>query len=170
MSLLRFDTRLVTQNCGHCALHKPFYSGLLTRIFFLPQLWDRWVGHHPQEDLAKFGYRWKRKVEKLRNHATILLHARTYCLNMVISKFPPHNVAAMGDFFLQKIPLYLLEWHLFVARMWKFAKNGSIASYNATSIILGHLHMPLGCLTKFKTFIYLNPLKATIFLWQIFVI
>ncbi len=37
-------------------------SGVLV---FLPILWGRWSGGHLQEDLAKFGYSWGRKVSFL---------------------------------------------------------------------------------------------------------
>jgi hypothetical protein len=38
-------------------------------IYLLYQFCGRWSGHHPQEDLAKFGYMSVRKVEKFRNPA-----------------------------------------------------------------------------------------------------
>jgi hypothetical protein len=34
---------------------------------------NQWVGDHPKEDLAKFGYRPERKVDKFRNGANILV-------------------------------------------------------------------------------------------------
>jgi hypothetical protein len=39
------------------------------RVFFsflFPIVWSSHIGDHPQEDLAKFGYRSEKKVEKLR--------------------------------------------------------------------------------------------------------
>jgi hypothetical protein len=39
---------------------------------------------HPQEELAKFGYKSERKIENL-NVAIFLQPSGTYCLNMVIS-------------------------------------------------------------------------------------
>jgi hypothetical protein len=41
-------------------------------IYLLYQFCGRWSGHHPQEDLAKFGYMSVRKVEKFRNPAIFL--------------------------------------------------------------------------------------------------
>jgi hypothetical protein len=43
------------------------------------------TSNHPQEALAKFGYRSKRKVEILKNPAIFWQPAGTYCLLMVIS-------------------------------------------------------------------------------------
>jgi hypothetical protein len=40
---------------------------------------------HPQEDLAKFGYKSERKIENFKNVAIFLQPSGTYCLNMVIS-------------------------------------------------------------------------------------
>jgi len=50
---------------------------------FFPNLWSVWVGDHPQEDLAKFGYKWKRTVGKLGFHVLFvhMLEVWTYCLN-----------------------------------------------------------------------------------------
>jgi hypothetical protein len=51
-----------------------------------------------QEDLAKFGFGSKRKLEKFRNDVIFRQHATTYCLNLVTSSFfPPHNVATVGQ-------------------------------------------------------------------------
>jgi hypothetical protein len=54
--------------------------------FFFPNLGGRWVGIHPQEDLARFGYTSDRTVEKFRFDAIVWRHATTYCLNMATSK------------------------------------------------------------------------------------
>jgi hypothetical protein len=47
--------------------------------------------HHPQEELAKFGYRWGKKIKlkkKFKNPAIFLqLVCKTYCLNMAISEY-----------------------------------------------------------------------------------
>jgi hypothetical protein len=57
--------------------------------FFSFQSCDVGGGLAPQENLAKFGYKSERKVEKFRNHVIFWPPARTYYLNMVISKqFP----------------------------------------------------------------------------------
>ncbi len=65
-------------------------------------LWGTWVGYHSQEDLAEFGNRSERKVEKFRNYAIFLRHGTTYCLNMGTLSFLPHNVATVGHLFHQK--------------------------------------------------------------------
>jgi hypothetical protein len=57
---------------------------------------------HSQEELAKFGYRLKRKVESSKNHA-IFVQARTYCLN--ISK----TIPSKSGNFDAKIPSYDLH-------------------------------------------------------------
>jgi len=41
---------------------------------------------HPQEELAKFGYKSERKIENFKNVAIFLQASGTYCLNMVISR------------------------------------------------------------------------------------
>jgi hypothetical protein len=44
------------------------------------------LAHHPQEDLAKFGYMSKRKVENLRIPCIFWLHVGTCCLNLATSE------------------------------------------------------------------------------------
>jgi hypothetical protein len=44
-----------------------YKQGIYSYLFSI--LWGRWSGDHPQEDLAKFGNKLKRKVEKIRNPA-----------------------------------------------------------------------------------------------------
>jgi len=51
------------------------------------------------KDLAKFVYKSKRKMETFRVHGIFWLHARAYCLNMVMSKFVfPHNMVTVSLF------------------------------------------------------------------------
>ncbi len=52
---------------------------------FLSKNCDVHKQSYPQEALAKFGYRSKRKVEILQNPALLWQPAGTYCLHMVIS-------------------------------------------------------------------------------------
>jgi hypothetical protein len=40
---------------------------------------------HPQEELAKFGYKSERKIENFKSVAIFLQPSGTYCLKMVIS-------------------------------------------------------------------------------------
>ncbi len=83
---------------------------------FIFKLWGRQVGNHSQEDLAKFGYKSKRKVKKLGLNSHIL----ATCWNL-LSKygkfrffFPPHSVRTWAHFspqtktFVSFTPLLLL--------------------------------------------------------------
>jgi hypothetical protein len=87
----------------------------LVNKFYVANLRGSWVGnHHPLQDLAKFGYWSKKKVGKfsqiwvhvrqrvegVKNHAIFLRQARTYCLNMTISKKFPRSCEDFGPFFL----------------------------------------------------------------------
>ncbi len=45
---------------------------------FLPILWCSHNGNHPQEELAKFGYKSERKVENLKNLVIFLWNAGTF--------------------------------------------------------------------------------------------
>ncbi len=60
----------------HATHYKP-----VCFVFFFQFCDVATVVMHSQEELAKFGYRLKRKVESFKNHA-IFLRARTYCLNI----------------------------------------------------------------------------------------
>jgi hypothetical protein len=71
-------------------------------------------GDHPQEELAKFGYRSERKVEKSKNPAIIWQPAETYCPNMAISE-----IVTLVHFF-RKNPFYELNWILFFC--WQVVK------------------------------------------------
>ncbi len=85
----------------HCwCVHKQVKG---TRFLF-SVLWGRWVGNHPQEDLAKFGYRLERTIEILRISNTIWLCIGTDCLNMVISFFfSLSKYGGFGPSFSQKV-------------------------------------------------------------------
>ncbi len=39
-----------------------YFGRFIHSFIYLSILWGRWIGDHPQEDLAKLGWRWKRKV------------------------------------------------------------------------------------------------------------
>jgi hypothetical protein len=66
-------------------------------FFFCSNLLGRWVGNHPQEDVAKLSYTSERKIKKrFRNHVIFWQHPTTYCLNQATSIFSPHNVMTMG--------------------------------------------------------------------------
>jgi len=56
---------------------------------------------HPQDELAKFGYRSEKKVKNFKNLAIVWRFAETYCLNMAISG----NV-----FYNQNLKIWQL-WH-----------------------------------------------------------
>jgi hypothetical protein len=59
-----------------------------------------------KRDLAKFGYRSETTAEKFRVHAIFWLHAKTYSLNMAISKrkIPLVNVRPL---FFPKMPIFV---------------------------------------------------------------
>jgi hypothetical protein len=50
-------------------------------VFFFSILWGRQSSNHPQKDLAKFGYKLERKVEKFRKSCYILANTY-YILNL----------------------------------------------------------------------------------------
>ncbi len=79
------------------------------RVFsFSPICESMWVhdrGGH--EDLAKFGYRSEREVDKFRIPPIIWLFVGTYSLNMVnldFIFFPPHDESTWTHFFKEKNP------------------------------------------------------------------
>jgi hypothetical protein len=106
------------------------WAQVSTSGFFFQILWGRCCSDHPQEDLAKFGYRSERKEEKFRNPAIFWQHALTYCLTLVISKIKNKKSSKSGDFepfFPQKNPLYKLHWlFLWVTRMQNFTKKTTL--------------------------------------------
>jgi hypothetical protein len=51
-------------------------------------------GHHPQEELAKFGHRSERKVENFKNPLYVWPLAGTYCLNRIQIAFS-QNLATL---------------------------------------------------------------------------
>lgn len=55
-------------------------------FFLFSILWGRWIGDHPQDNLAIFGYWAERKVEKSWNPTIFWQNAGTYDLNLAISK------------------------------------------------------------------------------------
>lgn len=65
-------------------------------VLFLKFFWGRWVGDRSQGDLAKFGYMFKRKVDKFKNHAIFGQHAR----NLL------HKNGEFNFFFLTMWPLW----------------------------------------------------------------
>jgi len=113
---------------------QPFLIDSATPVFFhpspvgfllFPKLWCRWwVGDHPQENLATFGYKSQRKVQKFRNHVIFWQHGGTYSLNMVISKKIPIIWWQWPIFFGRKtFCIYGTGFLSLVTRIWKFAKQ-----------------------------------------------
>jgi hypothetical protein len=84
--------------------------------FFFPNLGGGWVGIHPQEDLARFGYTSDRTVEKFYFHAIVWRHATSYCLNMATSKRFSSQCGDAGPFFPKKSlctcrkPPFICRW------------------------------------------------------------
>jgi hypothetical protein len=60
------------------------FSGFITRVFEKENLWCSHTVHHPQGELAKFGYRLEMKVENLKNPAIFWPPLRTYCLKTIV--------------------------------------------------------------------------------------
>jgi hypothetical protein len=85
-------------------------------------LWTNHIGDHPQEELAKFGYRSERKlkIENWKNLATFWCPIGTYCPKFGDSFFlNPRNFVILAHLF-QKCPLYNLHYILLVAKWNKF--------------------------------------------------
>jgi hypothetical protein len=109
----------------------------LVNKFYGGNLRGSWVGNHPQQDLAKFGYWSKKKVgkfsqiwvhvrqrvEKVKNHAIFLRQARTYCLNMATSKKFPHHVKTLGLFFLFSKKKAFVSIPLALSFFWQRCEN-----------------------------------------------
>jgi hypothetical protein len=70
-------------------------AGILALRFLFSILWCSHTGYHSQEELARFGYRSERKVEKFKNTAIFSWPAGIYSLNKVISE---KNSSETGDF------------------------------------------------------------------------
>jgi hypothetical protein len=79
-------------------------SSLVIRAFFPSVLWCSCTGNHPQEELTKFGYRSKSKVENFKNPTIFWWPARNYiCLNMMISEKDSLNSGEFGSFLFTNI-------------------------------------------------------------------
>jgi hypothetical protein len=61
-------------------------AGILALRFLFSILWCSHTGYHSQEELAKFGYRSERNVEKRKDTAIFSWPAGICCLNKVISE------------------------------------------------------------------------------------
>jgi hypothetical protein len=68
--------------------------------------------HHLQQELTKFGYRSKRKIEDFENLAMFWQPVGNYCQNMMISEFFFFKSGDFGTFFSQK-SWYELHWIFF---------------------------------------------------------
>ncbi len=119
------------QNSKLCGEMRPNTMG--TRIDF-SNLWGRWVNDHPQEDLAKFGYRSERKVEMFRNYVIFWWYARIYCPNMAISEIKSNscNVELWAIFF-QNNPSYLSHWVVFWSPRCQKQKHWLMGALHATT-------------------------------------
>jgi hypothetical protein len=98
------------QNSKPCGEMRPNTMG--TQIDF-SHLWGRWVDDHPQEDLAKFGYRSERKVEMFRNYVIFWWYARIYCPNMAISEIKSNSCNVELWAIFSKITLHICHIGLF---------------------------------------------------------
>jgi len=81
------------------------------------------TGDHPQEELAKFGYRPDVKEEFLNNPFIFWLPAGTCCTDLAgdFSSFL-QNLAKLGPFFTpkKKIPLYVLKSYFSGQKKYEF--------------------------------------------------
>lgn len=74
-------------------------------------LWCNHTDDHPQEELMKFGYPSKKKVEKFNESC--------YCLNMAISEiFFPGNLEILSHFF-HKNPMHVSHWIILGSTKWR---------------------------------------------------
>jgi hypothetical protein len=76
-----------------------------SRAFFPSILQCSHNRDHPQDELAKFGYRSETKIERFKNPAIFWQPAGTYCPNVAISSLKSGNI---GTFFIHKNALYEL--------------------------------------------------------------
>ncbi len=76
-------------------------AGILAPRFLFSILWCSHTGYHSQEELAKFGYRSERKVEKCKNTAIFSWSVGIYWLNKVISEKNSSETGDFGAFFSQ---------------------------------------------------------------------
>ncbi len=89
---------------------------------FFPNLWSVWVGDHPLEDLAKFGYKWKRTIGKLGFHVLFvhMLEVGTYCLNNDNFIIFFLILWQLESIFSKKLICIIHTSTSFVVTMWKF--------------------------------------------------
>jgi hypothetical protein len=79
-------------------------AGILALRFLFSILWCSHTGYHSQEELARFGYRSERKVEKFKNTTIFSWPAGIYSLNKVISEKIPQKLVILVHSF-HKNPL-----------------------------------------------------------------
>jgi hypothetical protein len=91
---------------------------LFIYLFIISKFCGRWSGHHPQEDLAKFGYMSVRKVEKFRNPAIFWWHIVIWQFQKTI----PHTQWLCPIFFpnIAFVWVALDFFFNFVVKMWNF--------------------------------------------------
>jgi hypothetical protein len=76
------------------------FSGFITRDFDKENLWCSHTVHHPQEELAKFGYRSEMKVENFKNSAIFWPPVRTYCLKTIVPFQVRHKLNKLNTFLI----------------------------------------------------------------------
>ncbi len=70
-SAVNSPTTNTSSPCTICKSLGETLKPMVISVFF-SMLWARWTGNHHQEDMANFGYRSKRKVEKVCNPTIFL--------------------------------------------------------------------------------------------------
>jgi hypothetical protein len=87
--------------------------------------WWSQIGDHPQEGLAKFGYRPYMKGIFFKKPFTFRLHARAYCWNLASHFFSPKTRRIRAIFSPKKI--YKCQNHILSGRkMWEFAPKKTL--------------------------------------------
>ncbi len=92
----------------YCKYDTIFYGALEVFFFFFffpPILWCKWNGDHPEEDLAKFGYRSAKKLDFFWKTPYKLATWRTRGLNVALSTpFSLQIWRLWGEFFPKIFP------------------------------------------------------------------
>jgi len=134
---------------------------VFVRVFFFPILWDFCTGDHPQEDLAKFGYRSERKVEYCWYPIIYWRQSRTNNLNIMNSTFfwSP-NMKTLSHFF-KKALLYTSCSHPFFGhQVVKFCHKKNTLCVCVCVIYLFIFVMYLKCPSSIRWMNQTSPLKV----------
>jgi hypothetical protein len=119
---------------GHLSCHISLRKcSILTSVFILI-LWYCHICYHPQEDLAKFGCKSSREIEKIQNPAIVWRPAVTYFLNLATSLYRPAFLAKNLQFF-SVFPLHVsqeVSWNPQQCKILHNKKNADLDSETLT--------------------------------------